>query len=193
MADLPDGMLGPGDAAGNGTAESTSRGYAVPGTLIAESPDGGGVGDSPVRGTLVSGVEAEGKDVSGGYGGLVAHAGPSAPASKLTTEGLKRVAKADSRVRRRVEHIVATHLQGYRYDISKDKPEGVSDADWRIIRASYSNMKASPAWLTNAVKMWDTLKKADADRPQAPTINAQFVQVNVVQSNDMPVRRIKGE
>lgn len=198
MADLPDGMLGPAPpesearllpATGVEAQRSPRAQYNGQAGSPAEAQPAGGNFDSPVRGMLVTRAGAE----DSGSALQAAAVGSVTPPvhSKLTTEGRKRADGVRDKVRSKAERIENECLNVPNYDLAGPKPEGVSERRWRILKAANSNMKATPFWLTVAHKIADGCRKVDAQLPSAPTINAQFVQVNVVQSNDMPVRRIK--
>jgi hypothetical protein len=154
----------------------------------------GGVGDSPVRGTLVerepTGIAVAGEAGTGEPSSLKA-AGEASPTS-LQAKRAASLARVDDRIRTRNANIVADASLGPAFDPAGPKPEGMSERRWRIIKASWANMKAAPTWLTQAYRVTESYKKAEADRPQAPTINAEVVQVHVSVAN-YPRRRLSEE
>jgi hypothetical protein len=158
---------------------------------LAEDPD------SPVRGTLVERGE-EGDSRTGADHQLSV---PTALATSdrdrpgggsLQAKRLASLARVDDRIRTRNARIVADAALGPNFDPAGPKPEGMSERKWRVIKASWANMKAAPTWLTQAYRVTESYKKAEADRPAAPTINAEVVQVHVSVAN-YPRRRLSEE
>jgi hypothetical protein len=112
--------------------------------------------------------------------------------TSLQAKRLASLARVDEKIRTRNAAIVADAALGPAYDPAGPKPEGMSERKWRVIKASWANMKAAPTWLTQAYRVTESYKKAEADRPAAPTINAEVVQVHVSVAN-YPRRRLSEE
>ena len=75
------------------------------------------------------------------------------------------------------------------YSAGGPPPEGWTKRDLKIARDADSPMKAAPAYLGMAQRTVESYKKSQADRPEAPTINAEVVQVHVSVAN-YPRRRL---
>lgn len=99
--------------------------------------------------------------------------------------------KASDRVRRRAERIEADALLGPNFDPAGPKPEGMSERRWRVIKASWANMKAQPAWLTLASKVADSYRKTDAVKDGPPVLNSPLIQINILPGAQLPVRKIR--
>lgn len=107
----------------------------------------------------------------------------------LRAKRLERIARADERIRSRATAIVEAAMMAGAIDPAGQKPEFMTDKQWRIARANWSNMKARPGFIDQAQRIWESYKKAENDRPAAPTINAEVVQVQVNTYN-YPRRRL---
>lgn len=149
----------------------------------------GGVGDSPVRGTLVQRGGAE--EARQAHNLEAAGSNPAPVTSKALSRDLAVVQKVDNKLRRRAEAIVSDTLLGPSFDPTGEKPVGMSARRWRVIKASWANLKAQPGWLATALRVHESYAKQDAGRPPAPTINADLIQINVLQVNQLPVRKVR--
>lgn len=212
-ADDPSGMLVPGASPpvrGDGeTAESDGGCNSEAAKRLS-----GGVGDSPVRGTLVErdgGVDGAGKSaplargLEGSTSGVAtledAGVGPS-PSRAVTSLQAKRLAslaRVDDRIRRRATSIVDSALRAPELaDLPEgaitgpEAPKGWTKKQLRIAADATNSMKSAPAYLAMAQRVVESYKKAEADRPAAPTINAEVVQVHVSVAN-YPRRRLSEE
>lgn len=237
---VPDGMVG---AAKDGRYTPTEK-EARP--ALGESPDsgvvaqttGGGVGDSPVRGTLVERGERDlqgpvGRDDPRAVEGLVAgaqdaRAAPTAggevgvgregagvcpvPGELARREptGLRAkhaalIAKADDRIRRKATSIVDAALSAP--ELAELDPTAVAAAlqaggpplpGWskkklRTALDATNSMKSAPAYLAMSQRVVESYKKAESDRPTAPQLNAEIVQVTINQQVNYPVRVLDEE
>jgi hypothetical protein len=156
------------------------------GTLVEhgelQADSGVRAGEGPAHGALLA----------SGDGRVAGDLAPSGPAQSLQAKRLAALARVDDRIRTRNARIVADAALGPNFDPAGPKPEGMSERKWRVIKASWANMKAAPTWLTQAYRVTESYKKAEADRPAAPTINAEVVQVHVSVAN-YPRRRLSEE
>jgi hypothetical protein len=114
------------------------------------------------------------------------------------------LARVDDRIRRRATSIVdsalrAPDLAGLPEAALKGNlvpgepaPPGWTKKQLRVALDATNSMKSAPAYLAMAQRVVESYKKAEADRPQAPTINAEVVQVHVSVAN-YPRRRLSEE
>jgi hypothetical protein len=194
----PSGMLGPGS---DPEAAETSTRAGVPAESVS-GPPAGGVGDSPVRGTLV----ADGDLGSPGPVAALArqedgqHVARAVPATSLQAKRAASLARVDDRIRRRATSIVDSALRApelaelpeEQRKVDAPPPKGWTAKSRRIALDANNSMKSAPAYLAMAQRVVESYKKAEADRPQAPTINAEVVQVHVSVAN-YPRRRLSEE
>jgi len=163
--------------------------------------------DSPVRGTLVERNAATqagpgvprllipGDQPVGQLQTSLAPVERVAPATSLRAKHQVLIAKADDRIRRRATSIVDSALRAP--DLA-DLPEGAASGreapkGWtkralRIAADATNSMKSAPAYLAMAQRVVESYKKAEADKPTAPTLNAEIVQVTVNNQYNYPVR-----
>jgi hypothetical protein len=191
---VPDGILGPGaEARGSlgrvDVAES-------PGSGVVAQTTGGGVGDSPVRGTLVqrgSAVEerqAHNLEVAGAI---------PAPVTKPGARSAALLQRIDDRIRRRATGIVSAALRAPELPeamawVEENQDKKVPPPGWtsRQLKVAADALASKPAfYLTAAMRIVESYKKTDA--PLAPVLNAQLIQVNVTNTNVYPVRKVRDE
>jgi hypothetical protein len=186
---------------------------AVSGPEAELAPNGGalrsagGVGDSPVRGTLV----ADGEPVVGALVRRGDGDGPDAPTvpagsqalstgaagavPSLQAKRLAALARVDEKIRRRATSIVDSALRAPElvelpdepFD-HKNPPKGWTAKQWRIAHDATNSMKSAPAYLAMAQRVVESYKKAEADRPAEPRLHAEIVQVTVNNNYSYPVR-----
>jgi len=107
------------------------------------------------------------------------------------------IAKADEKIRRKATSIVVAALSApelAELDLEAHRAAGTLPPGWtkkklRIASDATNSMKSAPAYLGMAQRVVESYKKAEADRPAAPTINAEVVQVHVSVAN-YPRRRL---
>lgn len=112
---------------------------------------------------------------------------------------LERIARADERIRRRATSILEAALRApdvaelgeipKKPDGTWDPPPGWTKKALRIAMDATNSMKAAPAYLGMAQRIHESYRKAENDKPAAPTINAEVVQVQVNTYN-YPRRRL---
>lgn len=107
---------------------------------------------------------------------------------------LERIARADERIRRRATSILEAALRAPELADLPEVAPGTVPAGWtkkelRIAADATNSMKAAPAYLGMAQRIHESYRKAENDKPAAPTINAEVVQVQVNTYN-YPRRRL---
>lgn len=107
---------------------------------------------------------------------------------------LERIARADERIRARATSILEAALRAPELADLPETPPGAIPDGWtkktlRIAADATNSMKAAPAYLGMAQRIHESYRKAESDKPAAPTINAEVVQVQVNQFN-YPRRRL---
>jgi hypothetical protein len=126
------------------------------------------------------------------------------PGTGLRAKHQALIAKADEKIRRKATDIVVAALSAP--ELAEIPPEAVAAAlqagtstvpGWtkkklRIALDASNSMKSAPAYLAMAQRVVESYKKAEADKPAAPTINAEVVQVHVSVAN-YPRRRLSEE
>lgn len=193
---VPDAILGSEALPGGSEAVQLPSGAQSPQT----GQSGGGVGDSPVRGTL---VQRGGAEEARQAHNLEAAGSNPAPvtASKALARDLAVVQKVDNKIRSRSERITAANgLAAYLDDngnpiIPVDPqtglPKGWTKVMLNIARDSKKTLKQQPGYISQQIRILESYNKADAGRPPAPTINADLIQINVLQVNQLPVRKVR--
>jgi hypothetical protein len=193
---VPGGILGP-----PGGVSPAREGVASPSPLEpVVTGDGGagsgGVGDSPVRGTLVqrgSAVEerqAHNLEVAGAI---------PAPVTKPGARSAALLQRIDDRIRRRATGIVSAALRAPELPeamawVEENQDKKVPPPGWtnRQLKVAADALASKPAfYLTAAMRIVESYKKTDA--PVAPVLNAQLIQVNVTNTNVYPVRKVRDE
>lgn len=191
MADTPvspDAILGPGTGGPTLLGGASAESVGITTT--------GGVGDSPARAIL-------GRDGDRGVLQPLAESVSPLAVPKLAgaVSGLlaKRqaiTAQKDDRIRRKATDIVlsalrAPDLADLPPDAHANPPKGWTKKALRIAADATNSMKAAPAYLGMAQRIVESYKKAENDRPQAPQLNAEIVQVQVNNTYNYPVRVVE--
>lgn len=176
--------------AGRGLPKAADMAQVEP--LIRESTHVGQPPDSPVRGTLVAdGVRESVLGLPGEPAVLVpalpgSAAGPVGTSgaadrglvSKALSRDLAVVQKADDRIRRRAERIVAAALRAPELPEDGSAPAGWSKRDVRVARDATSTLKTAPAYLGMAQRVLESYRKLDAAKEPSPPLNAIQIVVN---------------
>lgn len=133
-------------------------------------------------------------DAVGGAGGV-----GDSPALTKQSKSAALIARVDNRIRKRATAILDGALRAPELaemgeipknpDGSWNPPPGWTKKQLRIASDAMRPMKAAPAYLGMAARVVESYRKSEAEKPQAPTINAEVVQVHVSVAN-YPRRRL---
>lgn len=174
----PDAILPAGQSAENAGPAETSLG-----TRVVAELDGSGLG---VPGRQSSGV------------------GDSPARNSLATKRAARIAQADAKVRRRAQRVEEANglapyiddtgkpLEGVEVDPATGRPKGWSAVTHQIAKDSRRPIKVQPGYISQQLRVAESYRKAEADKPQAPTINAEVVNMQI-NTYAYPVRTVDEE
>lgn len=124
---------------------------------------------------------------------------PARALNKAKAKDEKFLAKLDGRIRKRATAILDAALRAPELSelpegaaAAQEPPEGWTKRQLRIAADATNSMKAAPAYLSIAQRVAESYRKSESEKPQAPQINAEVVQVHVSVAN-YPRRRLNDE